>query len=192
MHASEQNEVNFSHFYIPNLLFLSLFLLVPQIFCRYDMTFNLEILGGGWWYRSSPHLYIGGFIPPPPDRQPCTDRQPCIFSSSRTLIVIVMCVMWTWTINFAWFGRFNKPHSKFSLRSTRQCIWWHPCMRCELWTSLHYIFCGWQQWFVVVVVALDNLQWSSMTCVLCVWSGNSTGNTCIMLSSITNALRALL
>ena len=50
MYASEQVERwKFSHFCIQYLLFLSLFLLVLQIFCRYNITFNREILGGGGW-----------------------------------------------------------------------------------------------------------------------------------------------
>ena len=50
-HASEKSEREFfSHSYIPNLLFLSLFLLVLQIICRYN---NYDIqpwnIGGGGW-----------------------------------------------------------------------------------------------------------------------------------------------
>ena len=40
MRASRASEENKLHFYIPNLLFLSLFWLVLQLFCRYNMTFN--------------------------------------------------------------------------------------------------------------------------------------------------------
>ena len=56
-----------SHFCIQNLRFLSWFLLVLLIFCRYNMTFNREILGGGMIIQAIPHLRYwggGGYIPP--------------------------------------------------------------------------------------------------------------------------------
>ena len=62
MYASEQVERwKFSHFCIQYLLFLSLFLLVLQIFCRYNITFNREILGGGGDDST-------GHSPPPPPK----------------------------------------------------------------------------------------------------------------------------
>ena len=64
------------HFCIQYLLFLSLFLLVLQIFCRYDMTLNREILGGGDdnTGHPPPHIkYWGDNIPPP---HPPRDRHP--------------------------------------------------------------------------------------------------------------------
>ena len=55
MYASEEN-CRVSAF--KNLAFLSLVLLVLRIFCRYNMTFNREILGGGGGPRSSLLLEI--------------------------------------------------------------------------------------------------------------------------------------
>ena len=61
-----------SNFCIQNLLFLSLFLLVLEIFCRYNMTFKREILGddntGHPPPPPPPHLRYGGggYISPIP------------------------------------------------------------------------------------------------------------------------------
>ena len=65
----------FSHFYIPNLLFLSFFWLVLKRVSWYNMTFNLEILGGGDYNTGHPPPQIwggggGGYTPPPRDRHP--------------------------------------------------------------------------------------------------------------------------
>ena len=62
----------FSHFWIQNLLFLSLFLLVLQIFCGYNMPYNREILGGGGMIIQAipPPKILGIYPPPPRDRHP--------------------------------------------------------------------------------------------------------------------------
>ena len=74
MYANQQSERGkFSRFYISNLPFLSLFLLVLQIFCRYNMTFNREILGGGGGDNAGhppPQILGGGIYPQPPRSTP--------------------------------------------------------------------------------------------------------------------------
>ena len=45
------------------------------LFCRYNMTFNLEILGDYITGHPPPTYNIGGIYPPPP---PPPDRHPCV------------------------------------------------------------------------------------------------------------------
>ena len=68
------------------LLFLSLFIFVLQIFCRYNMTFNHEILGGGMVIQAIPPpkiFFLGIYppIPPPPGSTP----MPITYTISRMM-----------------------------------------------------------------------------------------------------------
>ena len=91
-YGSEQSERGkFSHFCIQNLLLLSLFLFVLQIFCQYNMTFNSEIFGRGDDNTHHPiHLKYWGIYPPIPP--PPRDRHPCLHEAFNTNFRIIIGV----------------------------------------------------------------------------------------------------
>ena len=96
MYASEQSEQGkFSHFCIQNLLFLSLFVLILQIFCWYNMTFNREILGGGGGMiiqAIPPPNILGGIYPPPPHPPGIDTHDVKLFNHVMNIVLVLLII----------------------------------------------------------------------------------------------------